>query len=265
MSRSAAQHRKLVLFVADGLRADTARNYMGFLRAMLDAGRAQWSTLRCELPGISRPLYATLISGKRPLEHGIISNQQVGKDCGTTLFDALAAQGLGSAIAAYHWFFELLAGETFDPFRHRHAALPERGVAGASWYFEDDYSDSHLLADAEHLRALHKPALLLAHAMGPDHAGHLHGGESDAYALSARKLDMMLALALPHWHANGYDVLFTSDHGMHADRMHGGPLEQERDVPLVWLPRDADDDATPPDTQVGIHDFVLHRLLGSQA
>ncbi|MBV8471283.1 MAG: alkaline phosphatase family protein [Burkholderiaceae bacterium] len=256
-----AQH-KLVLLLPDGLRDDTARGYMGYLQAMLEAGRASWSTLSCELPSLSRPLYATLITGQRPLDHGIISNAQPGQRVAATLFDCLDENGLRSAVAAYHWFYELLAGEVFEPLRHRHA-LPGRGVVGASWYFEDEYPDSHLLADAEHLRALHQPDFLLVHPMGPDHAGHQHGGESTAYALSARKLDMLLAHAVPAWHAQGYDVLLTSDHGMHADRMHGGPLREEREVPLVWLPHRQESQAeTPlPQRQIDVCGFMVERLL----
>ncbi|WAC73584.1 alkaline phosphatase family protein [Roseateles sp. SL47] len=230
------------MLLADGLRADTARDYMGYLHALHDAGRAQWAELRCEMPSLSRPLYATLLNGEPPLAHGILGNGhagQVGQALPRHLFQVLQAQGLRSAVAAYHWFYELLSGEVFDPTRHRDALPAGTGIVGARWYWEDDYPDSHLLADAESLRSTHAPSLLFVHPMGPDLAGHVHGGESTAYAMSARKLDMLLAQYLPRWHAAGYDLLLTSDHGMNADRMHGGPLSVEREVPLIWVPHDA--------------------------
>ena len=261
---TAIASRKLVLLLADGLRADTARDYMGYLQALNEAGRAEWRSLRCELPSLSRPLYATVITGKRPLEHGVLCNDQRGQRCGETLFHSLAAAGLSSCVAAYDWFFELLAGEVFDPLVHRHAVPPDLNISGAAWYYEDEYPDSHLLADAEHLRNEHGPDFMLVHPMGPDHAGHQHGGESLAYALCARKLDMLLAHVLPRWHAAGYDVIVTSDHGMNADHMHGGPLAVERDVPLIWLP--AGSEAGPielPDSQLGLCEFMRTRLLGA--
>ncbi|MDT9001139.1 alkaline phosphatase family protein [Paucibacter sp. APW11] len=258
--------RKLVVVLVDGLRADTARDYMGYLQAQREAGRAQWRTLSCELPSLSRPLYATVINGRTPLEHGIVSNMQPGLRCGTSIFDALAAAGRSSCIAAYHWFYELLAGEVFDPLRHRHAALPALNVPGAAWYYEDEYPDSHLLADAEALRQQHAPNLLFVHPMGLDHAGHVHGGESSAYAMAARKLDMLLALVIPRWQAAGYDLLLTSDHGMNADHMHGGSLAVEREVPLVWLPCvPAAPEAVLPASQLGLRDFALTQLLGAPA
>ena len=253
---------KLIVLLADGLRADTARDFMGYAQALNEAGRAQWQSLQCELPSLSRPLYATLINGRTPLDHGILGNVQAGISAGPTLFDDLHAAGCRSAIAAYHWFYELLAGEIYQPLRHREAALPARGVVAGRWYFEDEYPDSHLLADAEALRQAHAPDLLWIHPMGPDLAGHLHGGDSTAYALSARKLDMLLAQLLPAWHAAGYDLLLTSDHGMHADKMHGGPLAVERQVPLVWLPSAAADVSIAlPQSQLALRAFVSERLL----
>ena len=269
MSGAESTAGKLVFLLIDGLRADIARDYMGYLQALNEAGRAQWSTLRCELPSLSRPLYATVISGKTPLDHGIVGNGQAGQRCGSTLFDDLAAAGCSSAVAAYHWFFELLSGQRFDPLQHRHAILPEVGVQAASWYCEDEYPDSHLLADAEHLRQSVNPDLLWVHPMGLDSAGHQAGGESVVYSMAARKLDMMLARLLPVWHAAGYDVLLTSDHGMHADRMHGGPLAVEREVPLVWLPCPGSvgsaADCVLPDSQLGLRDFVVRHLVGNRA
>lgn len=255
--------RKLVVLLADGLRADTARDYMGYLQALNEAGRARWRSLRCELPSLSRPLYATVINGEPPLQHGILGNGQAGQRLEHHLFQTLEARGVSAAIAAYHWFYELLAGEVFDPLRHRDALPAGCGLAAARWYWEDDYPDSHLLADAESLRRALPPtgpSLLFVHPMGPDLAGHVHGGESTAYAMSARKLDMLLAQLLPRWHADGFDLLLTSDHGMHADRMHGGPLDVEREVPLVWAPHDGRVGLALPERQTGIAGWILERL-----
>jgi predicted AlkP superfamily pyrophosphatase or phosphodiesterase len=256
--------RKLIVLLADGLRADTARDYMGYLQALNEAGRAQWRSLRCELPSLSRPLYATVINGEPPLAHGILGNGQAGQPLTHHLFQRLDAQGVPAAVTAYHWFYELLAGEVFDPLQHRDAVPAGCGIQAARWYWEDDYPDSHLLADAEALRRAHLPvqgpSLLFIHPMGPDLAGHVHGGESTQYAMSARKLDMLLAQLLPRWHAEGFDLLMTSDHGMNADRMHGGPLPVEREVPLVWVPHDGAVGLALPEQQTDIAGWILERL-----
>lgn len=259
---TAGKGSRLVVVLADGLRDDTARAAMGYLHALEAAGRARWSTLRCEMPSLSRPLYATVVTGRAPVDHGIVSNEQPGERIDDTLFDDVAAAGGKSVVAAYHWFRELLSGEVFGPVHHRHAPVPARGVVGASWYFEDEYPDSHVLVDAEALRRAHDPSLVFIHPMGPDHAGHVHGGESDGYRFAARRLDMQLARIVPAWHAMGWDVVLTSDHGMHADRMHGGSGDVERLVPFVWAPASgvlAEFQDWPAD-QLGVRAFLASRL-----
>lgn len=258
---------RLAFVLVDGLRDDTARRCMGTLLALQEAGRARWSTLRCELPSLSRPLYATVIGGRRPVDHGILGNDNVGVQLDDTVFDDVHARGGISVAAAYDWVWELLAGERFVPARHRSAACPHRGVVAGSWYFEDDYPDSHLLADAEDLRRRHAPDLLFVHPMGLDNAGHVHGGASSAYDLAARKLDTQLAQLLPHWFDAGYDVIVTSDHGMSADRMHGGDTPEERAVPFVWLPRDGAATREPagwPASQLEIRRFMRECMAGAR-
>lgn len=251
--------RRLAWLIADGLRADTARDVMGFMVALEQAGRAQWREVECELPGVSRPIYATLATGLAPLAHGILSNAQAGQGCGHTLFHELAQAGVTSCAAAYHWWRELLTGEMFDALRHRDSPAPP--LLAARWYFEDDYPDSHCFADAEALRLAHDPGLLMVHPMGLDLAGHRHGGGSDGYRLAARRLDALLAHVLPRWHAAGVDLLLTADHGMHPDRMHGGADPAERKVPLIWAPAEPADAGAPlPVSQCGIPHFIRARL-----
>ncbi|MDE2083020.1 MAG: alkaline phosphatase family protein [Burkholderiales bacterium] len=255
-----AEPSRIVVVVADGLRADVAAQAMGYVAALLEAGQARATRHDSGLPSLSRPLYATLLTGRWPLAHGILSNQQV-QACGATLFDDAHAAGLRSAIVAYHWFCELLGGPAFAPLSDRRRLPEGRGIVAASWYFEDDYPDSHVIADAEALRLAHEPDLLFVHPMGPDDRGHRFGGESDEYRMVARRLDMLLALAVPRWHGAGYDVLLTSDHGMGRDRMHGGTGEAERSVPLVWMPRPGPGVAALlelalPAAQTGLRDFL---------
>jgi predicted AlkP superfamily pyrophosphatase or phosphodiesterase len=263
----APTRQRLVMVIADGLRADVAEKAMGHLQARVEAGLARSTRYACALPSLSRPLYATLLNGRLPVQHGIVTNEAV-RACGSTLLHDAHEAGLRSVIVAYHWFYELLSGQGFNPLINRRTVPPTAGLVGASWYFEDAYPDSHTLADAEDLRLQHDPDLLLVHPMGPDDAGHRHGGESDAYRLCARRLDGQLAQVLPWWHAAGYDVLLTSDHGMNRDRMHGGDEPSERLVPFYWLPHPNHTpdraaallDLPLPTASTQLRDFVaLHR------
>jgi predicted AlkP superfamily pyrophosphatase or phosphodiesterase len=272
-ARQDPTRQRLVVFIADGLRADVAEQAMGYLWARVEAGLATATRYTCALPSISRPLYATLLNGQVPVQHGIVTNDAV-QACGPTLLHDAHAAGLRSVVVAYHWFYELLSGIAFNPLTDRRAvpavARSDAGVVDAAWYFDDAYPDSHTVADAEDLRLRHNPDLMLIHPMGPDDTGHRHGGDSDAYRLCARRLDGLLAHALPGWHAAGYDVLLTSDHGMNRDHMHGGDEPTERMVPFVWLPhaqRPASDAAAVlalplPTASTGLRPFVAaHRAL----
>lgn len=261
---------KLAVIIADGLRAEVARTAMGYLHALVEAGRARHTEFACDLPGISRPLYATLLNGQTPLEHGIVSNLTVAP-AGTTWLDEAHRHGLSSVVVAYHWFYELLSGQTFDALADRHRVPVGRGIRGAAWYFEDAYPDSHAIADVEALRLAHDPDLLLLHPMGPDDAGHRHGGDSTAYRACARKLDHLLALTLPKWHAAGFDVILTSDHGMGPDHQHGGDWPVERLVPFYWMPAPVPADraarglAVPlPTGSTGLRPFISRWLTNNR-
>lgn len=254
--------RRLAFVLVDGLRADVAKDCLGYISALVIAGRAGASEFACEMPSLSRPLYATLLTGQPPLEHGVLSNASQ-HACSDTWLHRAHALGLRSTFVAYHWFFELLAGTPFRAEQHRHSGIHELGVEAASWYYADEYPDSHAFADAHALQAAQSPDLLFVHPMGMDHAGHRFGGQSVEYRYQARLLDSVLATYLPLWQRAGYDIIVTSDHGMGADRMHGGAGVDERQVPFFWLPAHATgSQAAPPlpTTQLDVRAFVEHRL-----
>lgn len=223
---------KVVLVLLDGLRASEARSCLGFAQAFVAARGGVHAELDAELPCLSRPLYATLLTGKTPVESGITSNAIVRRVGLPNVFDLCRGAGLRTAAAAYHWFSELYNEAPFTPARRltREDGLPiQRGI----FYWRDDYPDDHLFADAECLRAAHDPHFLLVHSMGVDNAGHGYGGDSRQYRAAARKADDLLARYVPGWIASGRTVIVTSDHGMGLDGMHGGPGEAERRVPLL--------------------------------
>lgn len=222
---------RVILVVLDGLRAGEARSCLGFTQAFVAARGGLRTELDAELPCLSRPLYATLLTGKTPVETGITSNAIVRRVELPNVFGACRAAGLRTAAAAYHWFSELYNEAPFTPARrmtHDDALPIQRGL----FYWRDEYPDDHLFADAEWLRTTHDPHLLLLHSMGVDNAGHVHGGDSRQYRAAARQADDLLACHAPGWVEAGCTVVITSDHGMGLDGMHGGPDELERRVPL---------------------------------
>ncbi|MBD5647841.1 MAG: alkaline phosphatase family protein [Desulfovibrio sp.] len=250
---------RLIFVLLDGLAAAAAATHMSFLAALTQAGKARHAELTAELPPLSRPIYATLLTGKTPMETGIVRNEDARLAPELTLFGRARGAGLGTAAAAYHWMSELINAAPFAPGRDRlcdDAALP---IQHGLFYSEDAYPDAELFRDAEALRQRFTPDLLLVHSMGIDFAGHAHGADSRAYREAVRGADALLALHVPAWLAWGARVLITSDHGMDADASHSDATDAARRVPF-WLVG-APEDAPLPARQTDITPLAA-RLLG---
>ena len=65
---------RVVFVLLDGLAAATARRCMSYMQSLTDAGLARHTVLQGELPPLSRPIYATLLTGLRPAQSGIMHN-----------------------------------------------------------------------------------------------------------------------------------------------------------------------------------------------
>ena len=119
---------RVVFVLLDGLAA-TARPCMGYMQSLVDAGTARYTELIAELPPLSRPIYATLLSGKRPTESGITHNDAPYPCPEPHIFSRAQAAGLKTAAAAYHWMSELCNAHPFKPARDRHTDNPALPIA----------------------------------------------------------------------------------------------------------------------------------------
>lgn len=247
---------RLVFVLLDGLGAATARRCMSCLRALTEAGQARFTELEAELPPLSRPLYATLLSGLSPARSGILRNDDARLCPAPTIFQRARDAGLSTAAAAYSWMSELCNRAPFEPERDRLTDDPALPIGHGLFYSQDAYPDDELFRDAEALRLRYGPDLLLAHSMGIDFAGHAAGADTPAYREAARAADGLLARYLPRWLDAGYAVLITSDHGMDADCGHYDNTEPVRQVPL-WLAGRAWNGLPLPARQTQAADLML--------
>lgn len=222
---------KTIFILLDGLRYATARDCLGYMEGLVTAGKAGIRAVRSELPSISRPLYETLMTGLPPVVHGVTSNGVVRRSRFPNVFSLASAAGRTTAASAYHWYFELYNQAPFSP-EFRHIENFSGGIHHGSFYWADHYPDDHVFADADVLLRRHGPDFLLIHPMNIDNEGHKHGGSSREYRNAARNAGDLLARYLPAWHAAGYNIIVTSDHGMSDDGNHGGPHETEALVPF---------------------------------
>ena len=227
--------QRVVFVLIDGLAHATAVRMLGFMGGMVESGEALQARVQSVLPSLSRPCYATIFTGLPPLVHGVWANDQAARLEVVSIFDLLARAGRTSAVAGYHWMSELFSRGPFDHVRDVEQDGNAEGITHGRFYFNDEYPDQHLFAQAERMRAERRPDLLVIHPMGCDHAGHRHGSSSREYAATAAQIDFLLAKFVPRWLADGYHVVVTADHGMDEQGFHGGPDDQVRITPLYML------------------------------
>ncbi len=225
----------LVFVLIDGLDA-TSSVHMSYLSANAQAG-ALCGTLECELPTVSRAIYSTLFTGYTPLTTGVTNNKESffhEKILSNSFFIKMRKHNKICAMAAYHWMYELYAGEKFCSSKHRLSINPGGIVPYGIFYNGEHYPDEYVFQDAEALRLHYEPDFLLVHSMGVDTAGHGFGADSVEYRDAVRNVDILLAEYIPTWLAAQAMVIVTSDHGMHKDGSHNDLSPDVRQVPY-WI------------------------------
>lgn len=231
---------KIILIVLDGLSARVAEHSLGYLFALQEAGIASYQRLSSELPSLSRPLYETLLTGRKPIESGILHNHVVRHSQFESVFSLARAAGLTTAAVAYHWVSELYGKTPYQAMTDRfqlNTDSKDSAITHGIFYHLDHYPDIAVLQDADFLRYTYQPDFLLVHTMNIDDAGHKHGGNSHEYHYATRAIDSYLSHFIPLWLADGYRIIVTADHGMSDDGMHGGRHSDERDVPFFAIGR----------------------------
>jgi predicted AlkP superfamily pyrophosphatase or phosphodiesterase len=227
---------KVVLVVSDGLRDDTARERMGYLEHLVDAGQATRYTAVGELPSLSRPMYETIQTGVPVSVHGVTSNQVVRRSIVPNVFRHASEAGRSTGAAAYFWYSELYNGAPYERLKDREVDDAGGWIQHGRFYTEDDFPDIELFQMAGTLTVRYAPDYLLVHPMGMDFIGEAHGSESARYRNQATLQDILLANMVPLWRQAGYAILVTGDHGIDANGSHGGTTDGERLVPLYVIP-----------------------------
>jgi predicted AlkP superfamily pyrophosphatase or phosphodiesterase len=226
---------KTILVLLDGCTFQAATENLGYMEHLVEACAAAKYRVRGELPSSSRPMYETLLTGLPVIVHGIWSNLTVRPSKCENIFSLCRKNGLTTAAAAYSWMSELYVRAPFDPLRDRFLNDEQSAIQHGIFYFEDDYPDSHVFADAAYLLGRHNPDFQLIHSMNIDDIGHAHTSASPQYAAAAAKANILLSMLLPDLIAAGYSVIVTADHGMNAYGLHGGNTAEQRETALYLV------------------------------
>jgi predicted AlkP superfamily pyrophosphatase or phosphodiesterase len=226
---------KVILVLSDALRYDTAVAGMGFLGHLVEVNKASLYKVIGELPSMSRPMYETVHTGMVVSEHGVVSNYVVRRSNQPNIFQSAVDAGKITAAAAYFWFSELYNRVPYNLIDDREVDDESLLIQHGRFYTQDNYPDVELFATAGMLVRKFSPDYLLVHPMGMDYAGESFGSDSSEYRNHAIRQDVMLANLIPEWLTRGYQVLVTGDHGMNADKLHGGTTPDVREVPLFMI------------------------------
>jgi len=226
---------KVILILSDGLRYDAALAGMGYLGHLVEARLASLYKVIGELPSMSRPMYETIHTGLPASEHGVVSNHVVRRSDKPNVFQAAVEAGRSTAAAAYYWFAELYNRVPFDPIEDREVDDDSLPIQHGRFYLRDEYPDAELFLTAALLARRFNPHYLLVHPMGMDYAGETYGADSSQYRNQAVIQDTILATLIQEWMERGYNILVTGDHGVNADKLHGGTTPEVREVPLYLI------------------------------
>lgn len=224
--------QETIFVLLDACQYEAASKYLGFLEHMVDYGQGAKYKVRGELPSLSRPMYATLLTGLPSYKHGVSCNEMaVTLNC-DSVFSLCKQAGGVTAAAAYSWMSELYNHAPFDGNRDRIQLKSRGNIDHGIFYWLDSYPDSHTIADGEYLRHAYYPDFLLYHTMAIDTNGHIAGAGSAEYCNAVANVGHLLASLLPTWLKEGYQVVVTADHGMDELGIHVGTSSAQRDVPL---------------------------------
>lgn len=226
---------KVIMVLSDALRYDAAVNGMGFLGHLVETRQASLYKVIGELPTMSRPMYETVHTGVPVTVHGVVSNYVVRRSKMPNIFQSAVEAGKITAAAAYYWFSELYVRAPYDPVGDREVDDTTLLIQHGRYYTQDNYPDIELFATAGSLVRKFTPDYLLVHPMGMDYIGETYGADSPEYRNQAIRQDMILSNLLLEWMAAGYNILVTGDHGINADKLHGGITPDVREVPLFLI------------------------------
>ncbi|QQK08619.1 alkaline phosphatase family protein [Miniphocaeibacter halophilus] len=224
--------RTLILVILDGCRYDTSIEQMGLLNHYVENGLATRIKVISELPSNSRSLYEVLMTGVPTYKNKILTNGHNSLSGEKSIFEKVKNNGGRTAAAAYYWYSELYNESPFNEKKHRIQLDTENLIENGVFYYEDNYPDTHLFADANFLLQYKKPDFLLIHSMNIDDIGHKFTSDSREYKAVINRADYIIGQYLNNWLELGYQVMVTSDHGMDENGLHGGTLNSHREVPL---------------------------------
>ncbi|MFD0857874.1 alkaline phosphatase family protein [Roseovarius aquimarinus] len=259
---------KVILVIMDGTGYDAAVTQCGYLEGAVELGRARRWKMQTATPSLSGPMYETMHTGLWPHEHGITSNESMRASERPNVFSLSRAAGKVTAAVAQEYYHRLYVDRPWDRLRSIEHHDTDTDIQHARFYSMEGYGAINAVAPAEIdlcaqvtlLAERHAPDYLLLHSCSADTLGHTYGGDSAQYRYQVWMIDNALSRAIPTWLELGYEVMVTADHGMNAERHHGGMEPIMREVPFYYFGAASGPDAGELLSQLGLAATILNRL-----
>lgn len=259
---------KVILVIMDGAGFAAATSQCGYLEGAVELGMAQRWKMRTATPSISGPMYETIHTGLWPHEHGITSNEGMRASNVDNVFAMVRAAGKTTAAVAQEYFHRLYVDRPWDRLRSIEHHDVDTDIQYGRFYSMEGYGPINAVAPAEIdlcaqvtlLAEAQAPDYLLLHSCSADTLGHTFGGDSAEYRYQVWMIDNALSRAIPVWRALGYEVMVTADHGMNAEKHHGGMEAIMREVPFYYFGAATGPAPEEELSQLGIAATVLARL-----
>ncbi|VBB31651.1 unnamed protein product [Acanthocheilonema viteae] len=232
---------RLVIFSADGLRADTFFSHpekSPFLHEVINSGKGFWGISVSHVPTESRPGHVAMLAGffedvsavARGWKHNpvpfdsIINRSREAFAFGSPDVVLIFTDDVRHATA-------MVYSSTLEDFQQNDAAQLDR------WVFRE-IEELLNSTDVTTMKRLASDRLVFfLHLLGLDTNGHGHKPQSDKYINNIAVVDAGIARVvqlLNDFYADNRTVfLFTSDHGMTDWGSHGAGTEAELITPLV--------------------------------
>ncbi|MCQ4622292.1 alkaline phosphatase family protein [Corynebacterium sp. CCUG 70398] len=242
-------HRPILIIGLDGTRWDLVqRDGVGDVLPRL-AEEGRFSTITMEVPTISGPGWASLLTGASHAEHGIVDNTMVGSHHWAypdVLSLAFHRDTTTRTFAAAGWPV-LIDPAGLGPILHPREDQQKAGLHRI--VARDGETHGYIATDAECVAyahaALRGPAFDtgFVYCCDVDDAGHVYGAVSDEYADAIRRVDAHVQTLVEdiQFRYDTFDedwlVVITTDHG-HVDAGgHGGDSPEERaSWAIAWAP-----------------------------
>ncbi|KAF3968622.1 hypothetical protein ACB098_01G276300 [Castanea mollissima] len=240
-----APAKRLVLLVADGLRADkffepdSEGNYRApFLRSIIK-GKGRWGVSHARPPTESRPGHVALIAGFYEDPSAVTKGWKANPVEFDSVFNQSRHTFAFGSPDIVPIFCSAVPHSTWNTYPHEYEDFATDASFLDEWSFDQFQSLLNRSNEDSKLKELllQDNLVIFLHLLGCDSNGHAHRPFSSIYLNNVKVVDSIAErvyhMVEDHFKDNRTAYIFTADHGMSDKGSHGDGHPSNTDTPLV--------------------------------